>query len=277
MKTYQLPKLTSLLILLVTGGIFIASCGPSADERWQEKVNAGNTEFNQSRFPIAESLFVEALAIAEAAGFSEDDPRWEVSLTKLAQAQAAVGRFDEGRETYERVVKIQEKKLGPDNLEVGRTWYTMGVLSDWRSKWDLSAEYHQRALDIFDQHLKPEDREIYHCLQRLAWVKRVTGFYDEAQPLYLRAIALREKLQRSNDPELTKDLIHLAEVYALQTHYERADSLYLRVIKIREDGLGADHLMVAATIDQYVDFLREAGWDTEARRQEARAVAIREK
>ncbi len=263
------------VFLYLIAGVWLVSCGPSADDRWQTDIDQGTVEFAAKRLAPAESLFTAALA--ETENFPKDDPRIEVTLNKLARTLTSMGKYDESREQYERLLAFKEAELGPDDLEIGRILYTMGILCDWRSRWDKSERYHTRALSIFEKHLEPDDEDIYHCLQRLAWIKRITGFYEEAESLYVRAITIREKSAQPYDEGLIADLLHLGEVYSLALEYEKAEPLYQRVLKLREDNLGPDDPLVAISLDQYASLLMEMGRSRDADKLVERARAIRNK
>jgi len=262
------------LLMLACAALF-ASCGPSHEERWQQNFDAAVAAYKKSSFAEAESLF--AAALQEAEHFSPSDPRLDTSLTKLASAYTALGRYDDARVLYERVLKMREETLGPDHVDVARTLFTMGILYDWRSRFDKSEALYKRVLAIYEKTYAANDDNVYYCLKRLAGSYRQRGLHREAEELYRRALAIRETRTRPNDEELVQDLIHLGESLVFQLKYDEAEPYYRRVVQLREQALGPDDPLVAGALENCASLLYTMGRTAEGDKLTARAQAIRTK
>jgi tetratricopeptide (TPR) repeat protein len=259
--------------ILLLCGMLLVSCGPGADDHWQQYIAAGSTELSASRFGVAESLLTAAWDIAQT--FPDDDSRRDVTLTKLAQATSSLGKYDEAIALYRLLLPRDEAKYGTESVEVARRLNTIGILCDWRARYDESKVCYHRAISILEDKLGPEHEEVYHLLRRLGAVYRLTGFFEEAEPFYLRAVEIREKLNRPYDESLLGDLALLAEVYILQEDLAAAEPLYRRILKTREEALGPDDPQVAAALENLAELLRNMGRNKEADRLTARAESIR--
>lgn len=259
--------------ILLLCGMLLVSCGPGADERWQQYVTDGSAELSASRFDVAESLLTAAWDIART--FPDDDSRRDVTLTKLAQATSSLGKYDEAIALYRLLLPRDEAQYGTESVEVARRSNTIGILCDWRARYDESKVCYHRAISILEDKLGPDHEEVYHLLRRLGAVYRLTGFFEEAEPFYLRAIEIREKLNRPYDESLLGDLALLAEVYVLQENLTAAEPLYRRILQMREEAQGPDSPEAAMALDNLAELLRNIGHDQEADRLSLRAQAIR--
>ncbi len=76
-------------------------------------------------------------------------------------------------------------------------------------------------------------------------------------------------------PDLATALGNLARVHEAQGDLARAAPLYRRALAIREGSLGADHLLVADSLDALAETLRSDGQEAEALALRRRADEIR--
>ncbi len=66
----------------------------------------------------------------------------------------------------------------------------------------------------------------------------------------------------------------LAKYYASTGSHEEAESLYLKALSIYENAFGANHAIVASTLEQYAILLRKLKRDKEACEVDARIQAM---
>ena len=77
-------------------------------------------------------------------------------------------------------------------------------------------------------------------------------------------------------PDLATALGNLALVYRDQGKFAQAERLYRRALAIRERSLGADHVLVADSLDALAETLRSNAQQVEAQELRKRAKNIRE-
>ena len=109
----------------------------------------------------------------------------------------------------------------------------------------------------------------------LAELYRDQEKYEEAEPLQKRALAIDEKSLGRDHPHVATDLNNLALLYQAQGKYAKAGLLYRRSLVIVERSLGPEHPYLATGLENYADLLRLTKRETEAKKKEARAEAIR--
>lgn len=95
------------------------------------------------------------------------------------------------------------------------------------------------------------------------------------EEVYRQALAIRESLYGENSSELISTVQGLADLYTGEGMLTAAEPLYLRLLALWEMAAGADHPMVAVTLDKLVLFYVKKGEPEMAREALARSVAIR--
>ena len=92
---------------------------------------------------------------------------------------------------------------------------------------------------------------------------------------YRQALAIRESLYGENSSELISTVEALADLHTGEGMLTAAEPLYLRLLGLWETAVGADHPMVAVTLDKLVVFYVRYREPEKARDALARSVAIR--
>lgn len=95
------------------------------------------------------------------------------------------------------------------------------------------------------------------------------------EEFYRQALAIRESLYGPNSSELIPTVEALADLYTGEAMLAAAEPLYQRLLALWEIAAGADHPMVAVTLDKLVVFYVKKGEPAMARAALARSVAIR--
>jgi len=156
----------------------------------------------------------------------------------------------------------------------------LAAIYDEQGKYDKAEHLYTREISmlesIYKGHVGRNDwlgREIH----KLADLYRVQGKYAEAQPLYERSL---EEIW----PEHPIDLINLGRLYKARGKYAEAEPLYNRAQALLESELAKrkksrepKHPLVAQSLENFADQLRDAELYEEADEMEARAKAIRDR
>ena len=64
----------------------------------------------------------------------------------MGNLEKDLGDHQQAKEYYERALSIQLKKLGPDHVDVARTYHNMGTLQKDLGDHQQAKEYYERAL-----------------------------------------------------------------------------------------------------------------------------------
>ena len=82
-----------------------------------------------------------------------------------------LGDHQQAKEYYERALSIKLNKLGPDHVDVAKTYHNMGMLHEDLGEHQQAQEYYERALSI--QLNKPDDVDVARTYQLLDDLQRV--------------------------------------------------------------------------------------------------------
>lgn len=109
-------------------------------------------------------------------------------LNAAAKLSYAFGEFYQTEHLLEQVLKIQEKLLGPEHLELAQTLNNLGVLRHTQGR-DAEAEaFYRWALEIFEAHLSPQDPDAVNLMQNYAAFLQEVGRCPEAETFKTRAV-----------------------------------------------------------------------------------------
>jgi tetratricopeptide (TPR) repeat protein len=173
----------SLLVFGCTG-----SSDPAA--RWEQDSAKASEAFQQGRYAEAETLWKSALKDAES--FLPEDPRLVVSLKNLAQLYDDQKKSAEAEPLYQRLLAIEEKRLGPDHPDLATTLYHLAKLYQAHGKSAEAEPLYQRALAIRDRVLGPTHPDVIMILESYATLLRETNRTDDT----VRLIEARIKAHR---------------------------------------------------------------------------------
>ncbi len=102
------------------------------------------------------------------------------------------------------------------------------------------------------------------------------GDYATAEQNFLAAVDHAKKFG-PRDPRLAATLNDLAFLYVAQGRYTEAEPMHMQVLEIRRKTLGADHPLVAQSLEHYAVLMIDTGRDAEARWAQTFAASIRER
>jgi tetratricopeptide (TPR) repeat protein len=109
-------------------------------------------------------------------------------LNAAAGLSYAFGEFYQTEHLLEQVLKIQEKLLGPEHLELAQTLNNLGVLRHTQGR-DAEAEaFYRWALEICEAHLSPQDPDAVNLMQNYAAFLEEVGRSPEAETFKARAV-----------------------------------------------------------------------------------------
>jgi tetratricopeptide (TPR) repeat protein len=109
-------------------------------------------------------------------------------LNAAAELSYAFGEFHQTEHLLEQVLKIQEKLLGPENVELAQTLNNLGVLRHTQGRHTEAEAFYRWALEICEAHLSPQDPDAVNLLQNYAAFLQEVGRTPEAEIFKTRAV-----------------------------------------------------------------------------------------
>jgi tetratricopeptide (TPR) repeat protein len=113
------------------------------------------------------------------------------NLTYLKAAAELSYVFEEFQETghlLEQVLKIQEKLLGPEHLDLAQTLNNLGVLRHTQGRQGEAEAYYLWALEICDAQGHPQDQDAINLRQNYAAFLQEVGRKQEAETVKAQAV-----------------------------------------------------------------------------------------
>jgi tetratricopeptide (TPR) repeat protein len=113
---------------------------------WEEHMRAGITAYRQGRYAEAERQWDAGLEQAER--FGREDPRLGTNLNNLAALYQVQGKYTEAELHYKRVLRIDEKALGPEHRDVATSLENYAALLRETGRGEKAEEMEARAKTI---------------------------------------------------------------------------------------------------------------------------------
>jgi tetratricopeptide (TPR) repeat protein/predicted Ser/Thr protein kinase len=112
------------------------------------------------------------------------------SLEKLARDHVASDQFDLGIEELRRVIDIMVELRGPDHVDVGKAWSTLGWALDEAERYDEAIAAQHRAIELMVASVGKEARGTYDAYALLGGSLLEAGRPREAEAALAEALEL---------------------------------------------------------------------------------------
>ena len=195
----------ALAVALLAG----APAGIAADEAtWTRLLDAGTAAYHKRDPDEATRQF--ELALKEAEGFGEGDPRLATSLAWTAELYRVQRRFEESERLIRRTIGLDEKFRGPDATDTAMSLESLALLFNTQNRQREMEPVLIRVIGIYEKALGPQHPRVASALNNLASLYRSVGRLNEAEPLVSRALAIREKALGTDHPDTVQSRNYLA-------------------------------------------------------------------
>ena len=264
------------------------------------------------RLPAAARDLLARAVVALERGGASGAERAE-ALRDQAVAITHCGELAPAEALLLRALDLQERVLGPEHPELGRTLATLAEVLRLGGRLREADPLLRRALALQEAALGPDHPLVGKTLALLALLEKEHGRPERALGLLERAIEIEDTagspdllatlatlagvqdalgepghaartlerllvlLERVHGPDhadLLPALDHLAAIRARQGRLEEGQALYRRTLALREAALGEDHADVAASLSDLAGVLLRQGRGGEAAVLLERALAI---
>jgi len=255
--------------------------GEDTQRQWAERTaRAVNRVFppkwEVSKRPLCRRLFPQAQACFELI------TQWDMMFPEAASLLHRAARYlRKGPKRYreaelfdQQALKMQEKVLGKEHVDVAQTLFGLGVTYEEWNKYQQSETFLRRAIAIREHIFGPQAPETLNILVELGYLYYKQGKYDQAASLLQQCLTLREQEPNANDKITTSTSFNnLALVYSKQGKYDEAEALYKRALEIRERVSGKQSINVAITQRNLAGLYKKQGKYEQAESLYQRAIA----
>jgi tetratricopeptide (TPR) repeat protein len=195
------------------------------------------------------------------------------ALNALGMTYKYWGRFDDGRQVYERALAILVRAFGDEHVDVATVHHNLGGLEHARRDFAAAEPHARRSVELRRRALWGDHLATAEDEAALAPILHGLGQDAEAEALLRHAIEILERELGAGHPETAAAWNNLAGVL---DDPDAAAEAYRRALAAKEVALGADHPSLAITLNNLGVNARRRGRDGEAEAFYRRAIAILE-
>lgn len=178
--------------------------------------NLGIAQHNNEEYEAALQNFTASIGIVERI-----DDRLSAALINplrgLAATQAAMGRADLARDSFQRAVHVSHVNDGPHNLQQVKTLESMAELYISVGEYDEAMDLQENIFSIQARKLDPDSIEIVPALEKQAYWRHRLRMYHKERLSWRRIIQLIEKDQGKMSLQLIPPLSALGKSYLFVT------------------------------------------------------------
>ena len=128
------------------------------------------------------------------------DPLVAQSLSFVADLQIAKREYGPAKTSLQRLLKLQEERFGPDDVNLARIHERLGFVYLSDGSVDKAEGEYKLALQLNEKKLGPENLQVADDLVGLATVYRAKDDFRQGAPLFKRALAIYARLSGVNSP-----------------------------------------------------------------------------
>jgi len=259
-----ISQVAAAVTVIISAGAGFASAKIVHDQR---QGNGQAVEISADiKFLISETL--------AAPSFNNEEIQ---ALVKQAKEFENKYNYGEAAQTWEKLVTISTKALGPDHPDTASSLNNLASLYIRRGIYSKAEPLFIRALAIREKALGHDHLETAISLHNLAFLYAQQGHYSKAEPLYIRTLAISEKALGPDHPDTNTILNNLAFLHQRQGYSSKAEPLYVQALAIKEKALGPDHPDTALSLNNLALLYKSQGHYSKAEPVFIRALAINEK
>jgi len=260
-------------------------------------IKDGDTAFDASLFPIAESSYRKALDLAgkEKDLVSGNKLKMD-ALSKLSKVYSRTGKYKKKDEVDNQIRDLLRSSVTGtiDIVQDKSDWYAAlpkadslphavdraSKLSDKSREFVSFGDYktaerlEQEVLDLQEKWLGESDPAIPVTLNQLAVIKVTQGKIAEVKPLWERALALGQKNLPASSPVMVTIWANNGRLAQHEGRNEDAEKLFKKAIELAEMHVGAGSESHVAALRDYSAFLNGTGRTAQAREIEARLAKL---
>eukprot|EP00903_Cladosiphon_okamuranus_P012145 g11394.t1 len=252
----------------------------------------GACMYNADERERAGTFYRQALAIREKE-LGDDHLDVARTLYSLGVCVYALGQTEEAEAFHLRALAVRKQRLGADHLDVAKVLHSVGVCVDSAGRTDEAEDFYRKALAIREEKLEAGHPDLSSSLHRLGRCACAKGRTEEGVDLFRRAHVCKKKFSKEklraqgwtgNRTKASASLYSLGPcpsdiLGSANKAFDAVDmeEFYGLALSIQEEKLGADHPVVATTLNTLGKCAYDAGRVEEAEKLHRRALTIRGK
>ncbi len=254
--------------------IFMDRVGEDEIDTASALCNLAQVHCRQHRFEEANHLMERAINLARKRN-TKGSHELADYLEKQSRILLAAGQKKESLSKASELLTLAKK------LEKGDTAYISQILElqgDIHMMLDQSApaiKAYLQSLTIREKVLTGGNPQVTGLLNKIGQMELAEKRPKEALPHFQKALDLSRKLFGDNHPMTAFAEINTANCYVQLKDPKKAKVSFERAVKAMEDSAEVNQKDMSSVLEQYANFLRNNGLDTEAKHVEDRISKLR--
>jgi CHAT domain-containing protein len=171
-------------------------------------------------------------------------PAEDLALLKAPEQARELERrrqFAEARQLLEKLLDMQQRRLGNEHPWTARTHNFLGALSDRQGRYVEAERSFRMVLNIDRRSLGMQHPSTATNASWLGTVVQAQGRPAEAEPFFREALAIRRQVLGDDHRDTARSYNTLAGCLRAQARYAEAQPLYEQALALRRRVLGDDH------------------------------------
>jgi tetratricopeptide (TPR) repeat protein len=158
-----------------------------------------------------------------------------------------------------RILKEQERILGPEHAGTLSTLYKMGNLLHYKGDYASARLFYHRTIAGMETALGPEHPETLNCLNDLGALLFQLGDLAGAEAVFRQALVGREKILGPEDPQTLESVHNLGVLFREKGDSGGGEALLRQALEGRQKVLGPDHAKTFFTFNALGEVLLKRG------------------
>ena len=214
------------------------------------------------------------LTVSVAFSATLDDAK---SYSATASKYYQDGNYPKALEFHTKALKIQEKFLGKDNINIANSYNYIGGDYIMMENYPRALEFLTKASDICEKVLGKDHPDTATSYYVIGGIYKNIGNYPKALEFYTKALDVYEKVLGKDHPDTALSYNNIGSVYSDMGDYPKALEFLTKALNIREKSLGKEHLDTANSYNNIGSVYSDMGDYPKALEFLTKALNIREK
>ena len=173
---------------------------------------------------------------------SAGDPAFLASVCKAAaQAEAALGRFEDALMHYRRAVALQQSLQNGGIPEIAVTYNDLAVALYEMDEFEEAEDLLERALQIQTEYYGSDSIRISTTYNNLGLLFSARGDHELAVTYYEKSLLLQKKCYGEMHPGTAVICCNLGQEYSKLSQMDKAQAFFDRALRINMDLFGEDY------------------------------------
>ncbi|HEY9868966.1 MAG TPA: tetratricopeptide repeat protein, partial [Candidatus Obscuribacterales bacterium] len=217
---------------------------PKAAPAFDRLMTQSKQQLDSGDYSSARLSLEEALKLSRT--FPSEDPRLGTLYHCLGNLYLKEQDYATAGDYFQRAITIEQKKFGPDSLEVGDALFGLANCYQQGNNPMMAEVYIKRVVEIWSKAYGPDSEKLLSVLPSLATYASLNSNYKLAEETHRRILRIKEKTYGASDPRVGTSLNTLASLAATDGKYEEAKKLAERATEVLAKTAGSSAAYDAA-------------------------------